>query len=365
MDKCTIVIPSYNPNVSLTMLIDELLLAGFKDIVIVDDGSNLDDKKVQMAYAYIRDKSECTLIHHGANMGKGAALKTGFKHCLLNRPKDTLVITVDDDGQYGAECVKQCLEQYESMYDDVYREHGEPPVLLGARKFADSGYKIVKRAVNYLCGFIMKYMCFVNVRDVQTGLRLIPHRYLRDLLKVDGHGFDYDINMLPAMKYRNIPYIEVSIQIEQVNGKYADYNPVGDVLRCLGVMIRYVFSSLSATALDVVVFYLLLMMFDSGVLPLDKSFGMLYATIIARVISATYNCIVNKKAVFKSDTPMKTIIIRFYIFSLIKAVMSYVMLLGSSYLLGMYADSMTVIIKLVIDLILFFGGYGIQKKWIF
>ena len=62
---------------------------------------------------------------------------------------------------------------------------------------------------------------------------------------------------------------------------------------------------------------------------------------------------------------MKTIIIRFYIFSLIKAVMSYVMLLGSSYLLGMYADSMTVIIKLVIDLILFFGGYGIQKKWIF
>ena len=160
MDKCTIVIPSYNPNVSLTMLIDELLLAGFKDIVIVDDGSNLDDKKVQVAYAYIRDKSECTLIHHGANMGQGAALKTGFKHCLLNRPKDTLVITVDDDGQYGAECVKQCLEQYESMYDEVYWEHGEPPVLLGARKFADSGYKIVKRVVNYLCGFIMKYMYF-------------------------------------------------------------------------------------------------------------------------------------------------------------------------------------------------------------
>ncbi|MBQ9699239.1 MAG: hypothetical protein IJV71_01315 [Lachnospiraceae bacterium] len=50
MDKITVVIPSYNPNVNLTMFIDELLLAGFRDIVIVDDGSDLDEKKVQMAY---------------------------------------------------------------------------------------------------------------------------------------------------------------------------------------------------------------------------------------------------------------------------------------------------------------------------
>lgn len=365
MDKITIVIPSYNPNVNLTMLVDELLLAGINDIIIVDDGSNLEDKKVQMAYAYVREKEACTLIHHGTNMGKGTALKTGFKYCLLNRPKDRLIITVDDDGQYGIECIQQCIEKYKEMYDEIYAEHGEPPVLLGSRKFSDSGYKIIKRIVNYICGFVMKYMCFVKVRDVQTGLRLIPHRYLYDLLKVDGHGFDYEINMLPEMKYKNIPYAEVTIQIEQVNGQYADYNPMRDVLKCLGVMIRYVFSSLSATALDVIVFYLFLMMFDSGVLPLDKSFGMLYATVIARVISATYNCIINKKAVFKSDAPMKSIIIRFYVFSLAKAVMSYAMTLAFSYLMGSYADSMTVVVKLVVDLILFFGGYGIQKKWIF
>ena len=361
MDKITVVIPSYNPNVNLTMFIDELLLAGFRDIVIVDDGSDLDEKKVQMAYSYVKAKNECVVMHHGTNMGKGAALKTAFKYCMLNRPKDTLIITVDDDGQYSVENIIQCVERYRAIYEET----GEYPVLLGSRKFADSGYKFVKRLVNYISGFVMKYMCFVKVRDVQTGLRLIPHKYLRQMMHIDGNGFDYEINMLPEMKYKKIPYAEEMIYIDQTNGQYADYNPVRDVLKCLGVMIRYVFSSLSATVLDIVVFYILLMMFDSGVLPLDKSLGMLYATFIARVASSTYNCIINKKAVFKSEVPMKSVIVRFYVFSMIKAVISYFMTLASSYLIGSYADSLTVVVKLIVDLILFFGGYPVQKKWIF
>lgn len=361
MENITIVIPSYNPDVNLTMFIDELILAGFSDIIIVDDGSDLEEKKVQLAFGYVKDKKECKLIHHGSNMGKGAALKTAFKLCMIERPADSLVIMVDDDGQYGVEGICKCIEEYERSFAQADKR----PVMLAARSFKESNYAKRKRMVNHISGFIMKYLCFVNAKDVQTGLRFIPHEYIRELIKVEGYGFDYEINMLVEMKYRNIPYVEETINIEDVSGRYADYNPVKDVLKFLGVMIRYAVSSLSATAVDIVAFYLLLLLFDSGALAMDKAMGMLNATIIARVISATFNCIVNKKAVFKSDSSMKSVIVRFYIFSLFRAIVSYMLVLGVSNIIGSYGDSLTVVVKLLIDLVLFFAGYGIQKKWIF
>lgn len=356
MHNITVVIPSYNPDVKLSMFVDELIMSGFSDIIIVDDGSDLDDKKVETAFEYVRAKSECTILRHEENMGKGMALKTGFKHCLNERSKDTIVVTADDDGQYTVEQIEQCLEYYNCQGRQI---------LLAPRDFRDTSYAARKRMVNHVAGFVMKYLCSVNVKDVQTGLRFIPYEYINKLLEVEGNGFDYEINMLVELKYQKIPYMEKQILIEPVKGQYADYNPMRDIIKFLGVMIKYAVSSLSATGIDLVAYYLLMILCGSDGFGWGESLSILFATIVARVISATFNCIVNKRAVFKSDMPLKGVIVKFYIFTMFRALVSYGVVYGIAYLVGSYGANLTVIIKLFVDLILFFVGYDIQKKYIF
>ena len=360
MLKTTVVIPSYNPDVKLSMLVDELIMSGFSDIIIVDDGSDFGIKNVATTFEYVKKKAECTILHHPSNLGKGMALKTGFKFCMHNRSKDTMVVTMDDDGEYSVSDVNGCLEVYEEKYLE------EKPVLIASRDFSASTYAARRLIINKIAGIAMTYLCGVDVKDVQTGLRVIPIQYMKKLLKVSGERFEYEINMLVELKYNNIAMVEHIIPKEkETTIRYANYNPIWDICRLIAVMLKYAVSSLAATALDVAVFYIILLSMDDTLLDIDKSAGMLLATVVARVVSSTFNCVVNKRTVFKSAEPMKRVIYKFYIFTLVRAGFSYLMVLGASYILGSYADTATVIVKLLVDLVLFFAGYGIQKKFIF
>lgn len=78
-----VVIPSYEPDEKLPGLLRELKTAGFKNIVLVDDGSGA-------AYAHFftdaRETYGCRVLHHAVNQGKGRALKTAFNYCLGEFP---------------------------------------------------------------------------------------------------------------------------------------------------------------------------------------------------------------------------------------------------------------------------------------
>ncbi len=365
MHNITVIIPSYNPDVKLSMLVDELIASGFSDIIVIDDGSDISVRKVKSAFEYVEAKSQCKVIHHDQNTGKGTALKTGFKYCACNRGKDTLVITADDDGQYTAEQIEECLEYYNDMIKQDDSSKKERMILLAPRDFRDTSYAARKRMINHIAGFVMKYLCSVNVKDVQTGMRFIPYEHLSKLIEVEGNGFDYEINMLVELKYKKIPYIEKQILIDPAEGQYANYNPLKDIVKFLGVMVKYAVSSLSATVIDLVAFYILMILCGTGMLAWDESVGILFATIVARIISATFNCIVNKRTVFKSDIPLRGVMLKFYIFTMFRAILSYGIVYGMACVFGSYGANVTVLIKLVVDLILFFVGYDIQKKWVY
>ena len=68
----TVIIPSLNPDEKLMKTIIELEQSGFKDIVVVDDGSAIEYKS---NFPNIDEHQGCTLLVHEVNKGKGAALK--------------------------------------------------------------------------------------------------------------------------------------------------------------------------------------------------------------------------------------------------------------------------------------------------
>ena len=71
--KVTIIIPSYNPTKKLIKLVS-VLQKNFNDILIVDDGSTNETKKIY------EELSNVKIIYHDINKGKGEALKTAIKN---------------------------------------------------------------------------------------------------------------------------------------------------------------------------------------------------------------------------------------------------------------------------------------------
>ncbi len=63
-----IVIPALNPGSGLVEYVDRLRSHGYKNILVVDDGSRADCRFI---FDEIEAKDSCEILRHEVNMGKG------------------------------------------------------------------------------------------------------------------------------------------------------------------------------------------------------------------------------------------------------------------------------------------------------
>ena len=192
-----IILPSLDPDEKLNAVIEGLLALGFRDILLVNDGSKPENLH------YFTDAAaahpEITLLHHAVNRGKGAALKTAINYYLLHRPEGMGVVTVDGDGQHHKSDILACAE---AMLDSG-------SVTLGVRDFNHPDVPFRSRFGNKTTCGIFKFFVGMTVSDTQTGLRAIPRRELPAMLAIEGDRFEYETNMLLMLKQKNIPFREV------------------------------------------------------------------------------------------------------------------------------------------------------------
>ena len=73
--ELAIVLPSLDPDKKFAGVVDGLLGAEFRHIVIVDDGSNEEHKRF---FRQAAEHPQCHILVHEVNLGKGAALKDAF-----------------------------------------------------------------------------------------------------------------------------------------------------------------------------------------------------------------------------------------------------------------------------------------------
>ena len=106
LNEIAIIIPVYEGNSKLKKSVKELLSTDFALIIVVDDGSTLN--KAEKVLNGINN-NRLTILNHDVNRGKGAALKTAFKHCLSKNHKINGVITMDGDGQHNPKYIKPML----------------------------------------------------------------------------------------------------------------------------------------------------------------------------------------------------------------------------------------------------------------
>ena len=356
LSRFSVVLPSLDPDEKLIAVIDGLLETGFTDIILINDGS----KPENMHYfETAAEHPEVHLLHHEVNKGKGAALKKAFRWFLENRPDALGVVTVDGDNQHHPEDTKACVLKM--------AETGN--VVLGCRDFSLPHVPPrSKMGNNITCG-VFRLFVGMRISDTQTGLRAIPRGVLPAFCEVYGDRFEYETNMLLAMKQQNIVHDEVKIRTVYIEeNKSSHFRAFRDSWRIYKLILkhffRYTLASLVSALVDEGIFTLL------GHLLQSILSGLLLTaipTVVARLISSLLNFYMNKKLVFESNVNTGKALLRYYALA-IPVLIAQILLTDGLCRLFSISEQQTIlraIIYAVVMMVLFIASYLIQQRWVF
>lgn len=198
-EKIFIVIPAYNESPVILDTIKEVKKAGYKDIVVVDDGSTDGTILAQKAGVYY--------IKHSINRGKGAATKTGFEAAKILGAD--AVVTIDGDGQHDTTEIKKLLEPLTVEKNDV---------VLGTRNFGSKEIPFLKKIYNFIGNMATWVFYGLWVTDSQSGFRAYSKKAL-NLIDTKTDRYEYDSEVIREIKKNKLKFKEVPIEV-----KYTEYS---------------------------------------------------------------------------------------------------------------------------------------------
>ena len=348
MKNISVIIPSLDPDENLVEVVRGLVSAGLDDIVIVNDGSSAETLRFFDEAALA---GGVTLLTHETNMGKGSALKTAIKWLTENRPDCVGAVTADSDGQHTVEDILLVASELAGHPDCI---------VMGSRDFDEAGIPARSRFGNKATRTVLRMSTGLRLSDTQTGLRGLPSCRFGELLEIDGERYEFEMNMLVYAGRNGVPIREVPIKTVYINGNISSkFRVVADSMRIYRVF-AFTLNSLLSTLLELIIFTLLNWLLDKTGITI--SVKLLISTVVARVCSSVVNYTINKKAVFRGGG--KDSMRRYYFMWLCQMGASYGLVYLFVDLTGV-TGVMKTVIKMAVDVALFFVGYFVQKNWVF
>lgn len=351
MEDIIVIIPAFNPDEPLMLDFINNLSKNFKNIIVINDGSNSSHN----SFFNTLSKMSCVkLLTHCINLGKGQALKTAINDAIVSFPNCKGIVTADCDGQHSIEDITSCAK--------AVLKH-QNSLVIGVRNFNQDDVPPRSRFGNKLTRTVFKLFIGLNITDTQTGLRGMSKKIACTFLETKGSRYEYETNMLIDCKVKEVPIFEVPIKTIYINSNSGShFNPLKDSLSIYKVFAKYILASISSFIVDIVLFSLFLNLFNvaSGSFNFAIS-TILLATICARLISSLYNFFINAKLVFKkmnNKSLLKYAILVVVQMFLSGFVVSYIC---SSLLFGTSAT----LIKILVDSVIFVINFFIQREWIF
>lgn len=193
----SIVIPCYNEKNNIESLVERVLKAPVpnKEIIVVNDKST-DGTEVILEEKIkpIVDK----VIHHEVNGGKGAALKTGFKHATGD-----FVIIQDADHEYDP-------KEYPKVLEPLLQ--GRTKVAYGSRFLEGDkkGYKANQMANAFLTK-LSNVFTHEHLTDMETCYKCFEREVIQSIdIKENRFGFEPEITAKVAAMGIKIEEVPIS-----------------------------------------------------------------------------------------------------------------------------------------------------------
>ena len=201
--KIFVVIPAYNEEKTIERVIDSLILEGYKNIVVVDDGSK------DQTYNIAKSKG-VTVLKHIINRGQGAALQTGTIYSLIKGAE--IIVHFDADGQHKA-------EEIEDLIIPIRR--GIVEVSLGSRFLKKNKTPFIRKVI--LKGAILIIWTFYGLKltDAHNGFRALVREAAKKI-KITSDGMEHASQIIEQIKNKKIRYKEVPVTIvyqKNINGQ--------------------------------------------------------------------------------------------------------------------------------------------------
>lgn len=336
-----IVIPAYQPEPILLELVKSLQsFLPNQEMIIVNDGSSQEKEYI---FKQLSELPHIHLLRHATNLGKGQALKTAFNYYLLHFPANHPgVVTADADGQHAVQDIihlTNCLtENSEALW-------------LGVRNF-DRDVPLRSRFGNLLTARVFKFLVGSEVHDTQTGLRGLPHVFLRDIMKIPATGYEFELDVLISAATHHIPIREISIETVYIdNNKSSHFNPLIDSIKIYWVFIRFAALSMTSAGLDILMFFISYFMTES----------ILLGTVIARVISGSFNFVFCKTLIFQSPGHFYLEALKYLLIAFVIMMASYFSVVGMVNYLGMNVY----VSKIIADVGIFLTNFLLQNIFVF
>ncbi|KQB38823.1 DUF2062 domain-containing protein [Flavobacterium aquidurense] len=188
-----VIVPTYNNHKTLKKVLDSIL-AFTTNIIIVNDGSTDTTGEILKQY------SELTQIHHPKNLGKGRALRNGFRKAIEMHFE--YAITIDSDGQHFASDIPNFIAEIQKEPNSL---------LIGSRNMTQENVPKKSSFGNKFSNFWFKFETGIVLEDTQSGFRLYPLRLIPKQFYTN--KFEFEIEVIVRSAWKGILVKNIPIQI--------------------------------------------------------------------------------------------------------------------------------------------------------
>jgi glycosyltransferase involved in cell wall biosynthesis len=180
--KLTIVIPCYNELATIEAVVAAVRNSSYhnKEIIVVDDCST--DGTRELLKSVIEPYVD-HVIYHESNMGKGAALRSGF-----GRASGDIVLIQDADLEYDP-------IEYPKLLEPILQ--GKADVVYGSRFVGGEAHRVVyfwHMVGNRILTLLSNVLTNINLSDVETGFKVFKRSVIQSIvIEENRFGFEPEI----------------------------------------------------------------------------------------------------------------------------------------------------------------------------
>ncbi len=227
----SVIIPCYNEVDTIETVLDKVRGCGMKtQIVVVDDGSS--DGTRDLLKNELKDKIDI-LLFHKRNMGKGAALRHGFKAATGD-----LVIVQDADLEYDP-------AEFAKLAEPFITGNADADVVYGSRYLRGNKFRVdgfFHEFGNKFLTLVSNICSDLSLTDMETCYKMFKREVIQSIdLRENRFGFEPEVTAKISKKKCRIYEIPISYHprtFEQ--GKKIGWK---DAFRAIYCIIRYNFFS--------------------------------------------------------------------------------------------------------------------------
>lgn len=209
-----VLIPTYNNAATLGQVLQDVL-AVTPHVIVVNDGATDHTAEVLEQFPMV------SVLAYEPNMGKGIALRRGFRFAL--EQGYDYAITMDADGQHYASDIAVFMEKLETE---------KPTIFIGARNLQQENMPGKNTFANKFSNFWFYVETGLKGPDTQSGFRLYPLHAMRNMrFACTKYEFEIEVLVKSAWKGIQIDWVPVQVYYPPAEERVSHFRPFRDFSR--------------------------------------------------------------------------------------------------------------------------------------